>query len=296
MEVNNKKNLPATPFQDDFRGMNSELKIGLALGGGGARGLAHLSVLEVFDEMGIRPNAISGASIGAIVGALYASGISARDIRDYVDSHLQIKKEDKPWKIEGRNLMQMVKLLDLDFSGNGLIKGENFSHFLYEILEIEDFSDLQIPLKVVAADFWDSSEVVYDSGPVLPAVKASMSVPGVFTPVTYQGRVLVDGACVNPVPWNHLNDCDVIIGVNVLGRLQPSDSLKPPKAAKVVLETFEVMQRTILAQRLCCNPPDLLLNPPITGVGIFDFHKAKMVYRQSEGIVQELRDFLEKIV
>ncbi len=108
--------------------------------------------------------------------------------------------------------------------------------------------------------------------------------------------MLVDGACVNPVPWNHLSDCDVIIGVNVLGRLQSPNSLKPPKAAKVVLETFEVMQRTILAQRLRCNPPDLLLDPPITGVGIFDFHKAKMVYHQSEGIVQELRNFLEKIV
>ncbi len=276
--------------------MKTDVKIGLALGGGGARGLAHLLVLEVFDELGIQPKAISGASIGALIGALYASGIKARDIREYVDSHMKIKKEDHLWKLEGRNLMQMVKLLDLDFSGTGLIKGEHFSHFLYEILEAEDFSDLKIPLSVAATDFWDSSEVVFEEGPVLPAVKASMSVPGVFTPVTYQGRVLVDGACVNPVPWDLLRGCDVVIGVNVLGRLQPSNSLKPPKAAKVVLDTFEVMQRTILSQRLRCNPPDLFLDPPITGVGIFDFHKAKIVYRQSEGIVQELREFLEKMV
>ena len=284
------------PVKEDYRIMKTDVKIGLALGGGGARGLAHLSVLEVFDDFGIRPRAISGASIGAIVGAIYASGIPARDIRNYVDNHFKLKLGEQSWKKEGRNLMQMVKLLDLDFSGTGLIKGESFSHFLYEILEVEDFSDLEIPLSVVAADFWDSSEVVFRTGPVMPAVKASMSVPGAFTPVTYQGRVLVDGACVNPVPWNHLKDCDVIIGVNVLGRQEPIKNIKPPKAAKVVLETFELMQRTILAQRLRINPPDLLLDPPITGIGIFDFHKAQSVYQQSEGIVEELRQFLDKIL
>jgi len=276
--------------------MSKDVKIGLALGGGGARGLAHLPVLEVFDNLGIRPAAISGASIGAIIGAIYASGISARDIREYVNTHLKIKKEEHSWKLEGRNLMQMVKLLDLDFSGTGLIKGENFSHFLYEILEIEEFSEMKIPLSVVATDFWNSSEVVFRSGKVMPAVKASMSVPGVFTPVSYQGHVLVDGACVNPVPWDALEDCDVIIGVNVLGHLEPVKGLKPPKAGRVVLETFEVMQRTILAQRLRLNPPDLFLDPGITGIGLFDFHKAVQVYQQSEGIVQELRSFLHRIL
>ena len=274
------------------KSMKTDVKIGLALGGGGARGLAHLPVLEVFDELGIRPHRISGSSIGAIVGALYASGISARGIREYVESHLKVKKGKHALKLETRNLMQMVKLLDLDFSGTGLIKGEHFSHFLYEILEVEDFSDLKIPLTVIAADFWNSSEVVYQSGPILPAVKASMSVPGVFTPVSYDGRVLIDGACVNPVPWDHLGGSDITIGVNVLGRLQPAKNLKPPKAARVVLETFELLQRTILRQRIRCDSPDLLLNPPITGVGLFDFHKAETVYQQSEGIVDELKRFL----
>ena len=276
--------------------MRKKAKIGLALGGGGARGLAHLLVLEVFDEFGIRPQAISGASIGAIVGALYASGIKARDIREYVDSHLNLKMDSQSWKQDGKNLMQMVKLLDIDFSGTGLIKGENFSHFLYEMLETREFSGLEIPLSVVAADFWTSSQVVFNDGPILPAVKSSMSVPGVFTPVTYRDRVLVDGACVNPVPWDLLQDCDVLIGVNVLGRSLPTKNLKPPKAAKVVLETFEVMQRGILAQRLRYDPPDLLLDPPIQGIGIFDFHKAETVYEQSKPIVEELRRFLRDIL
>lgn len=276
--------------------MDNHPKIGLALGGGGARGLAHLLVLEVFDEFGVRPNAISGASIGAILGAIYASGISAGEIRNYVDSHLSIKRESSSWKQDGRNLMQMVKLLDLDFTGTGLIKGESFSHFLYDILETKNFSGLEIPLAVVATDYWNSSEVVFKDGPIMPAVKASMSVPGVFAPVTYKGRVMVDGACVNPVPWDLIENCDVVIGVNVLGRTRPTANLKPPRAAKVVLESFEVMQRGILDLKLRCNPPDLLLSPPISGIGIFDFHKAGDVYEQSEPIVEELRRFLENVL
>ena len=265
-----------------------------ALGGGGARGLAHLLVLEVFDEFGIQPKSISGASIGAILGALYASGIKAREIREYVDSHLKLKIEPRTWQQDGKNLMQIVKLLDIDFSGTGLIKGESFSHFLYEILEIENFQDLDIPLTVVATDYWKSTQVVFDNGPILPAVKASMSVPGVFAPARMGDRVPVDGACVNPVPWDLLENCDVVIGVNVLGQPQPAKNLKPPRAAKVVLETFEVMQRGILDLKLSCNPPDLLLSPPLYGIGIFDFHKAVDIYKQSQPIIGELRNFLKK--
>lgn len=276
--------------------MGNDVSIGLALGGGGARGLAHLLVLEVFDELGIKPKAISGASIGAILGALYASGIKASDIRNYVDSHLHLKLEPRSIKQDSRNLMKIVKLLDLDFSGTGLIKGDSFAHFLYEILETENFEDLGIPVSVVATDYWNSSQLVFKEGPILPAVKGSMSVPGVFTPSVYEGRVLVDGACVNPVPWDLLEECDVVIGVNVLGLSKPAENQKSPNAAKVVLETFEVMQRQILSLKKECNPPDLLLSPPIYGVGIFDFHKAQSIYEQSQSIVDELRTFLNKIL
>lgn len=276
--------------------MENGVSIGLALGGGGAKGLAHLPVLEVFDELGIKPKAISGASIGAILGALYSSGIKASDIRSYVDSHLHFKLEPSSLKQGGKNLMQIVKLLDLDFSGTGIIKGDSFSHFLYEILETVNFEDLEIPLTVVATDFLDSSQVVFKEGPILPAVKGSMSVPGVFKPSIYNERILVDGACVNPVPWDLLESCDVVIGVNVLGLPNPAAGHRSPKAAKVVLDSFEVMQRRILGLMMESHPPDLLLSPPLFGVGIFDFHKARSIYQQSQPIVDELRSFLKGLL
>jgi NTE family protein len=267
--------------------------VGLALGGGGARGLAHLLVLQTLEEYGIRPKAISGSSIGAIVGALYASGIEAGAIRDYVDSHFKIKKNLHYWKQDSRNVMEMVKLLDIDLRGTGLIKGESFSHFLYEILEIDTFEDLRIPLTVVATDLNSSSQVIFREGPVMPAIKASMSVPGLFSPVVYRNRVLVDGSCVNPVPWDVLPECDILIGVNVLGRSSISAKSKPPSAARAVLDAFDVLQRSIVREKFRSDPPDLLLDPEIKGVGLLDFTKADEVYLMSEPMVNELRVFLD---
>ena len=270
--------------------------LGLALGGGGARGLVHVEVLRVLDEFGIRPKALSGASIGAIVGALYCAGHSGMEIRDFVDNHISFSGDRQRWRDDGRKMLEMVKLLDLDFRGTGLIKGDRISHFLYELLEGELLEDLEIPLRIVATDFWESVPVVFSRGPVLAAVKASMSVPGVFSPVSYQDRVLVDGACTNPVPWDLVQDCDVVIGVNALGRSTPvGDEQQPkaPKAARAVLETFDIMQRGILAEKFRLSPPDLLLDPPIRNVALLEFHKAGSVYEQSRDEIARLKDFLE---
>ena len=275
--------------------MNTASKsVGLALGGGGARGLVHVLVLQVLDEYGIRPKAVSGSSIGAIMGALYCSGHDGKVIRDYVDEHVRIAGDVQHWKDDGRKMMEMVKLLDIDFTGTGLIKGEKFSHFLYDLLEGGRFEDLEIPLTVVTTDFWESEQVVFRTGEILPAVKASMSVPGVFSPVVVDDRVLVDGACVNPVPWDLLGDCDIRIGVNALGRSSPPKKRRAPKAAKTVLEAFDILQRGILAEKYRYSPPDLLVDPPIRGVGILDFHKASSVYEQSADAVDELRRFLDR--
>jgi len=274
--------------------MGKRTRIGLALGGGSARGLAHIFALEVFDELGIRPEAISGTSAGAIIGAIYASGVSARRIRNYIDSYFDLKNNDKLQHLDGKKLMRIVKLLDPDFSGTGLIKGKGISHFLYDMMDVEDFRDLKIPLTVIAADFWNSSEVIIRDGPLIPAVKASMSVPGVFAPVYHMNRLMVDGACVNPVPWDRLEDCDVRIGINVLGRPFPKNynRKRSPKAAKMVLGSFEMMQRSILNLKLHYNPPDLLLSPPLENLGIFYFRSVNSIYNQCELMVEELRDFL----
>jgi len=267
-------------------------KIGLALGGGSARGLAHIFALEVFDELGIRPAAIAGTSAGAIIGAVYASGKTAGEIRDQIDSYFNLRSGRKFRPLDGRKLMKATKLLDLDFSGVGLIRGKRISRLLEEMINVKDFRDLTIPFTAIATDFGDSSEVIIHEGPLIPAVKASMSVPGVFTPVRHMGRLLVDGACVNPVPWDRLEGCDVRIGINVLGDPSLEDRGKPPKAAKMVVSSFEIMQRRILSLKSHYDPPELLLSPPLKDLGIFYFRSVNSLYSQCELMVQKLREFL----
>jgi len=273
-----------------------DTKIGLALGGGSSRGLAHIFALEVFDELGIRPAVIAGTSAGAIIGAVYASGLSAREIRNQIDSRFALKDNDESRFLDGRKLMKIIRLLDPDFSGSGLIRGKSISRLLHEIMNVENFRDLKIPLAIIATDFWNSSELVIREGPLVPAVKASMSVPGVFAPVYHMNHLLVDGACTNPVPWDRLEGCDVRIGVNVLGTPSSKNRGKSPKAAKMIVGSFEVMQRSILSLKLRHNPPDLLLSPPLEDLGIFYFRSVGSIYNRCELMIKELRDFLSGFV
>ena len=271
------------------------LKVGLALGGGGARGLAHICMLEVLDELGVRPHCIAGTSIGAVLGAVYASGVSGKEIREHVERLLAWR--GKSWRqvFKERSLLQWMRLLDVERGRGGLLKGDRFFHSLYEVLGVSTFEELQIPLKVVCTDFWNSEQVVFESGDLLPAVKASMGLPGVFTPVTLQGRVLVDGGGVNPVPHDLLKDCDVVVAVDVMGRMV-RDPRKAPNLFRVMLGMFEIMQRSIVAGKNEQFPPALYIRPDIAGVDILEFHKADVVYAQAEPERLRLRESLARLL
>ncbi len=265
------------------------MKIGLALGGGGARGLAHIPMLQVLDELGIRPYRMAGTSIGAVIGAIYASGVNGSAIRAGTDRML-IKDGDTLKEILARkDALASIRLLDIDFLGNALFKGDAFVDFLYRQILTKTFEELQIPLKVVATDFWDSTQVVFDRGDLLKAIKASMGLPGVFSPVHMDGMTLIDGGCVNPLPHDILGDCDVVIAVNVMGRLENREGRKSPTAFRAVLETFNIMQRTIIAEKLTKCPPAIYIEPDISNVDLLEFHKAPEIYAQAEKAARELR-------
>ncbi|MGM0646563.1 MAG: patatin-like phospholipase family protein, partial [Thermodesulfobacteriota bacterium] len=152
--------------------------IGLALGAGGASGLAHIQMLEAFDELGVRPHAIAGSSIGAIMGALYASGRSAREIKAIV-SDLMVREKDS-WKdiFVNKDIFQWMQFLDPEIGQGGLVSSDAFLSFLFEHISVETFEELAIPLKVVATDFWQREAVVFDRGPLRSAVQGSMALPG----------------------------------------------------------------------------------------------------------------------
>jgi len=269
--------------------------IGLALGGGGAKGLAHIPLLDVFDELDLRPHCIAGTSIGSIMGALYASGISAKRIREGVGRMIISKGDTFRQALKKKDALKWFEFLDINFGHSGIFKGDKFIEFLYESMGAETFGDLEIPLKIVATDFWTSGQVVLESGPLLPAVKASMGLPGVFTPVTLDGRTLIDGGGVNPVPHDLLSDCDVIVAIDVMGSMENAKG-QAPNVVRAVLGTFDIMQNSIIAEKLKANPPDVYIKPDIVGVDILEFFKAEDVYAQAESAKQQLRDELARLL
>lgn len=276
--------------------------IGLALGGGGARGLAHLIVLETLDDMGVRPSIVAGTSIGAIIGALYCSGLSGREIRARIATPNHAAGGGWRRLMRNRESIGWLDFIDPEFGPRGLIKGERFVAFLYDILRISRFEELEIPLKVVATDFRAREQVVLDSGPLLPALKASMAIPGLFTPVRHRGRVLLDGTAVNPVPYDLLRPaCDITIAVDVAGsrsrdRSRGRRRSEIPNVLEAIFTSFQIMQRTILSEKLARRRPDIYLRPDIVDVNVLEFHKAAKVYAQAEGLRTELKDALSRLI
>ncbi len=278
-----------------FRRKPKALKIGLALGGGGARGLAHIQVFETLDELGIRPYRMAGTSIGAVMGSLYASGLSGREIHELVHQWQTPRPEKRHGILDRRDLRRWAALLDPSFDRSGLFKGEKIIRFLSDFVKCATFEELKIPLYVTAADYGDASEVVFKSGDLLSAVRASIAIPGVFTPVERDHSLLLDGGVVNPLPYDLLQDeCDLVIAVDV-GGVRHADETHRPTFFDTVIGGFEIMEASMIRDRLRSNPPDIYLKPDIRNVGLLEFNKADQIFFQSEPVKDELRRKLRDI-
>ncbi|MEM9442654.1 MAG: patatin-like phospholipase family protein, partial [Pseudomonadota bacterium] len=192
-------------------------KIALALGGGGARGIAHIHVLEVLDELGIQPVALAGTSMGAVIAAGYAAGMSGAAIRDYVLETFHHRKEllGKLWKLRPESLKTF-------FSDGGLRLGDINIERVMEIFLPpdlpDDFDSLKIPLAVVATDYYRQKQAILTHGRLRSAIAASAAIPALFRPVIIDDTVLVDGGMTNPTPHDILvGSADIVIAVDVVG-------------------------------------------------------------------------------
>lgn len=271
-------------------------RLGIALGSGGARGIAHLAMLEVLDDLGWRPSMIAGTSVGAIVGAIYASGMSAAEFRTRIVDMSVAEDETGMALLFNEGFRKWLDYASLDFRRKSLLDVDAFLRDMGVDINGKHFEDLDIPLKVVASDFWRREQVVFDSGELMPAIEASMALPGVFRPVKIGNRVLIDGGAVNPVPYDLLFDvCDVVVAIDVMGeRLPHSDEL--PGLGENVLNTFQIMQKTILHEKLAARKPDIYIQPPVSEVRVLEFYKAERVLRQSREGAEQLRAELEKVL
>ncbi len=269
-------------------------RVGLALGSGGARGLAHLLVFELLDDLGVRPYRISGSSIGAVMGSLYAAGLSGADIRQLLN-RLTVASDER-WidSLLKEDLMRWFTFLEPTLRGGGIIKSEAFSRFLEEAAGISRFDELAIPLRVVATDYWEREMVVFESGELWPAVQASMAMPGLFRPVKHADRLLVDGGLTNPVPFDLLPECDIVIGVDVLG-VRTADATDPdPSSLDNIFNTFQIMQASILREKLRQGEPDFLIRPEVRGIRVMDFHRFEDILSQSKPALSGLESGLKK--
>ena len=273
---------------------SGEPTFAVAFGGGGARGLAHIHVIEALDELGIRPVAISGSSIGAIMGAGMAAGMSGLDIHHYARSILGRRGEvaSRIWKSRPGTLREAV-------AGGFRLGQFDICRILKQFLPDpvpDTFEELRIPLKVTATDFYGHCLAVLDSGDLLSALAASAAIPALFRPVRRDGRLLVDGGIYNPVPFDLVEGtADIIIAIDVVGAPGGDDG-RQPRAMDLMFGTSQLMMQSIMELKLARRRPEIFLQPPVSRFRVLDFLKIDTVMGETEAIKDELKRAVEAAV
>lgn len=270
-------------------------RIGLALGGGGARGLAHLHVLAAFDDLGVRPAAIAGASIGALYGAGFAAGLPAAELR----SHTERVLGDRAAVLAKLVRARVGRISDLFGAGSRnpvLLDPEALVAAFLPAEVPAAIEALPIPFVAIATDFFARAEVAYRSGPLVPAIAASAAIPGLFRPVLHDGRTLIDGAMTNPLPFDVFGDeVDAVLAVDVTGAPVTS-SRAYPNAFETMLGATQIMQATIVAAKLARRPPDAVVAPRVAGVTLLDFFKSGAALRASAEARDEAKRAIERLM
>lgn len=276
------------------QGNGASPTFGLALGGGGARGLAHIHAIEALDELGIRPAVISGSSIGALMGAGMAAGMTGAEIRDHAYSILSSRAEvvSRVWRSRPASLSQMVEggLRLGQFSPERVIAA-----FLPHSIP-DRFEALQIPLRVTATDYYGHHLAVFESGELISALAASAALPAVFRPVQRDGRTLIDGGIYNPVPFDLLEGMvDVVIAVDVVGA-PTVRTAKMPSAIEMMFGATQLMMQSIISMKLQNTRPDILLRPAVSRFRVLDFLKINAILDETSGIKDELKRAIERSI
>ncbi|MFQ6101969.1 MAG: patatin-like phospholipase family protein [Anaerolineae bacterium] len=273
-------------------------KIGLALSGGGARGIAHIGVLKVLEGAQIPVHVLAGTSMGGIVAAIYAAGRSAAEIE---------------------RLARSLRLLDIvqrDHTRLGLLGQDKIASRVREALGGDlAFDQLKLPLALIAADLETGEEVVIREGSVVEGVLATAALPIVFPPVHWQGRLLVDGGVLNPVPFDVVRQmgADRVIAVHIQQDLSGRPGTETPlggRSAEAVIRLLlhrapwapmidvaersqGIMSRKLIEQRMQDAPPDLMIEVPLKGVGLLDLDQVDMCIRVGEELS---RQYLPKLI
>ena len=271
----------------------SSPRIGLALGGGGARGIAHISMLEVFDELGIKPTVIAGTSMGALIGAGYASGLSAAQVREHTVSVLSNKVETARRLFKDKRA-SLRDLIDFKLFGHVLVDGAALAELVLPDGVSKNIEDTKIEFKCIATDFLDRSEMVITKGPLHEAVAASIAIPGLISAPRIAGRLLVDGGMTNQVPFDQVRDgMDFTVAIDVTGRPVLADDASPSNA-DLVFGASQIMQYAVTAMKIAASPPDVYITPAIDGYRVLEFFQVEEILHAGNASKDELKRALEK--
>ena len=307
-------------------------KIGLALGSGGARGWAHIGVLQRLSTLGIPIHCVAGTSIGSIAGALYAS--------DSIETMADLSTQ-----LDWRHATRLF--LEVNFPRSGLLSGKNFMSLLRDVIPVHAISALKIPFAAVATDIQTEKEVVLSSGSIFDAIRASIAIPGIFTPMRLQGKNLVDGGLVNPLPVSvcRAMGADFVIAVDINLRSAPPGKRRPGKRQSVPAEpsqrietliarvsklmpqlqtpmedavrrwtmpqkkdtaelsifdvltrSFRLVENQITRRELAVNPPDILIQPEVGHIMTLEFHRGPETIAAGVQAVNEVLPQLSQLL
>ncbi|MGH7885399.1 MAG: patatin-like phospholipase family protein [Thermodesulfobacteriota bacterium] len=261
------------------------MKIELALGGGIAKGSAHLGVLKAFQEKGIKFNYVSGTSIGAFIGAVYANG----NIDKLIEDSFRIK------------LIELPKLIRPIISKKGLFSGKQIEKLLSKFIDVENIEELSIPLSITTTEINNSHLVTFTKGSIYKAVRASISIPGILTPLIDGENMYVDGGFLEPVPVKAVRDLGAkfVVAVDLISAATKKKftSIKPNEEDNFRgKHVFDIVQRSsiVTQSKLIENsfekyPPDIIITPDVSEINTLDFHKSKL------GIEKGIRAFNESL-
>ena len=269
-------------------------RVALALGGGGARGLAHIHVLQALDELGLVPVEIAGSSIGAVMAVARASGMSGRDVEAFALAILSNPSEVAAALLRTRSGNGRVPLLKprlTDMDPERVLRA-----FMPEHLP-ERIEALSIPVVLTATDFYGQRCLAQREGPLLDALAASIAIPAVFCPVQRDETVLIDGGMSNPVPFDLLDRerADVVLAVDVVGAPVRHPRRLPNKREQLFGASQTLMQAAI-REKCLRTPPDLLVRPPVAGIGVLDFLRIRAILDATAPVRDEVKRGLEQLI
>lgn len=265
--------------------------LGLVLGGGAAKGYAHIGVIKYLEELNIKPDIIVGASMGSLVGGFYAKGYNADEMAKIA---LKIDKKKKK------------ELFNIHIAKSGFIDGKNIVKFLKPYLGDISIEELSIKYAAVATDIEENNEIVIDRGDLIQAIRASISIPVVFFPHKYQGRILIDGGFINPVPVDITKNlgANKIIAVNVLPRFtyaqypisKKQESGKKYNIKQVFIKTFDLISSRLIYYELEKLNEGVWIDIDTQGIGMSQFEKAKEAIERGYTQAKKYRASLQKLL